>query len=93
MKQVMQRTARPTSSAVSTATSGHPTLVVLLAQGPDIATTSSQFFDDFSTGLKMDGVTVDPDQDRQHDDRRQPVRLLTGDAARTANRGLALRLE
>jgi hypothetical protein len=39
--------------------SGHPTLVVLLAQGPNIEATSSQFFDDFSTGLQMDGVTVD----------------------------------
>jgi hypothetical protein len=38
--------------------SGHPTLVVLLAQGPNIETTSNQFFNDFASGLQTDGVTV-----------------------------------
>ena len=38
---------------------GHPTLVVLLAQGAGIQATGDEFFDDFSTGLKGDGVTVD----------------------------------
>jgi hypothetical protein len=37
---------------------GHPTLIVLLAQGPDTGTTSSQFFDDFTGGLESDGLTV-----------------------------------
>ncbi len=37
---------------------GHPTLVVLLAQGPNIQTSSTQFFNDFTNGLKSDGVTV-----------------------------------
>lgn len=39
--------------------SGHPALVVLLAQDPSVETTSSQFFDDFSQGLQRDGFTVD----------------------------------
>jgi hypothetical protein len=38
---------------------GHPTLVLLLAQGPNIETSSRQFFNDFATGLLGDGVTVD----------------------------------
>jgi hypothetical protein len=40
-------------------TGGHPTLVVLLAQGPNIETSSTQFFNDFTSGLKSNGVTVD----------------------------------
>ncbi len=59
MKQVMLAYGATQVVSGVYGTSGRPTLVVLLAQGPDIATTSSQFFDDFSTGLKMDGVTVD----------------------------------
>lgn len=59
MKQVMLAYGATTVVSGVYGVSGHPTLVVLLAQGPDIASTSSQFFDDFSTGLKMDGVTVD----------------------------------
>jgi hypothetical protein len=59
MKQVMLAYGATTVVSGVYGTSGHPMLVVLLAQGPDIATTSSQFFADFSTGLKMDGVTVD----------------------------------
>jgi hypothetical protein len=38
---------------------GQPTLVVLLAQGPDTGTTSTQFFNDFASGLQSDGLTVD----------------------------------
>ena len=60
MKQVMLAYGATQVVSGVYGTSGHPTLVVLLAQGPDLATTSTQFFDDFSTGLKMDGVTVDP---------------------------------
>lgn len=37
---------------------GTPTLVVLLAQGPNIQTSSTQFFNDFTSGLKTEGVTV-----------------------------------
>jgi hypothetical protein len=37
---------------------GHPTLVVLLAQGPNIQTSSTQFFNDFASGLQSDGITV-----------------------------------
>jgi hypothetical protein len=60
MKQVMLAYGATEVVSGVYGTAGHPTLVVLLAQGPDIASTSTQFFDDFSTGLKMDGVTVDP---------------------------------
>jgi len=38
---------------------GHPTLVVLLAQGAGIEATGDEFFNDFSSGLKTQGVTVD----------------------------------
>ena len=38
---------------------GQPTLVVLLAQGPNIETSSTQFFNDFASGLQTDGVRVD----------------------------------
>jgi hypothetical protein len=37
---------------------GQPTLVVLLAQGANIETTSRQFFNDFASELQTDGVTV-----------------------------------
>ena len=37
---------------------GKPKLVVLLAQGPNIESSSSRFFSDFSTGLKTQGLTV-----------------------------------
>jgi hypothetical protein len=37
---------------------GRPTLVVLLAQGPNIETSTTHFFTDFTTGLKTQGVTV-----------------------------------
>jgi hypothetical protein len=39
--------------------SGRPSLLVLLAQGPNIETTTTQFFTDFAAGLKTQGVTVD----------------------------------
>lgn len=39
-------------------TGGHPMLVVLLAQGPDMETGSNQFFNDFASGLQSDGLTV-----------------------------------
>jgi hypothetical protein len=38
--------------------SGRATLIVLLAQGPNIETSTTQFFSDFTTGLKSQGVTV-----------------------------------
>ncbi len=38
---------------------GHPTLVVLLAQGAGIEAAGDEFFNDFSTGLQGQGVTVD----------------------------------
>jgi hypothetical protein len=59
MKQVMLANGATQVVSGVYGTSGRPTLVVLLAQGPNIATTSSQFFDDFSKGLQTDGVTVD----------------------------------
>ena len=37
---------------------GRAMLVVLLAQGPNIESSTSQFFKDFTTGLKTQGVTV-----------------------------------
>jgi len=58
MQKVMQvyGATRVVSGVYGTA--GHPTLVVVLAQGPGIQATSNEFFDDFSTGLQTDGVTV-----------------------------------
>ena len=38
---------------------GRPALVVLLAQGPNIETTTTQFFTDFTSGLQTQGVTVE----------------------------------
>ena len=38
---------------------GRASLLVLLAQGPNIETTTTQFFTDFAAGLKTQGVTVD----------------------------------
>ena len=38
---------------------GHPTLVVLLAQGASIKATGDEFYNDFSSGLQSQGVTVD----------------------------------
>jgi hypothetical protein len=38
---------------------GRPALVVLLAQGPSIETTSQQFFTDLANGLQASGMTVD----------------------------------
>jgi hypothetical protein len=38
---------------------GRPTLVVLLAQGPGIETTSQQLFNDLVGGLQTEGITVD----------------------------------
>jgi hypothetical protein len=37
---------------------GRATLVVLLAQGPNIEKSTNQFFTDFANGLKSQGVTV-----------------------------------
>ncbi len=37
---------------------GTPKLVVLFAQGPNIETSTSQFFTDFTAGLKTQGLTV-----------------------------------
>jgi len=37
---------------------GRPMLVLLLAQGSNIEATTTQFFSDFTTGFKTDGVTV-----------------------------------
>jgi hypothetical protein len=58
MKQVMLAYGATQVVSGVYGVSGHPMLVVVLAQGPDIQSTSSQFFDDFSSGLQMDGVTV-----------------------------------
>ncbi|HVC03623.1 MAG TPA: hypothetical protein VND88_03010 [Candidatus Acidoferrales bacterium] len=59
MKQVMLASGATQVVSGVYGVAGRPTLVVLLAQGPDIATTSTQFFNDFSSGLQRDGVTVD----------------------------------
>jgi hypothetical protein len=41
---------------------GRATLIVLLAQGPNIETSTTQFFSDFTAGLKSQGVTVNTTQ-------------------------------
>ena len=59
-------TAPHASSAASTAAPDAPTLVVLLAQGSNIETSTTQFFTDFTTGLKTQGVIVSSRRDDQH---------------------------
>ncbi|MHB8490068.1 MAG: hypothetical protein ACYDCS_12975 [Candidatus Dormibacteria bacterium] len=58
MQKVMQAhgATRVVSGAYGQA--GRPTLVVLLAQGPSIETSTNQFFSDFTTGLRTQGVIV-----------------------------------
>jgi hypothetical protein len=59
MQQVMQQDGATKVVSGVYGEAGHPMLVVLLAQGPNIETSTNQFFSDFTAGLKTDGVTVD----------------------------------
>jgi hypothetical protein len=59
MRQVMQQDGATHVVSGVYGSGGHATLVVLLAQGPNIETTTTQFFNDFTAGLKTQGVTVD----------------------------------
>jgi hypothetical protein len=59
MQVVMQQDGATRVVSGIYGTAGRPTLVVLLAQGPNIETTTKQFFTDFTAGLKGQGVTVD----------------------------------
>ncbi len=59
MQVVMQQDGATRVVSGVYGTSGRATLVVLLAQGPNIEATTKQFFTDFTAGLKSQGVTVD----------------------------------
>ena len=68
---------------------GRAALVVLLAQGPNIETTTTQFFTDFSSGSDA-GSDRRPHRDGQHHGRRRRLHLLTGDRPRSAGPAFAL---
>ena len=91
MQQVMQQhgATRVVSGVYGQA--GRATLVVLLAQGTNIETSTTQFFTDFTAGLKTQGVIVDR-QDAQHNHQRQHLHLLTRDRPGAADLGLAVRV-
>ena len=59
MQAVMQQDGATHVVAGIYGQAGRATLVVLLAQGPNIESTTSQFFTDSAAGLKTQGVTVD----------------------------------
>jgi hypothetical protein len=58
MQKVMQEQGATRVVSGVYGQAGRATLVVLLAQGPNIETSTNQFFSDFTTGLKTQGVTV-----------------------------------
>jgi hypothetical protein len=62
MQRVMQQDGATHVVTGVYGSAGRATLVVLLAQGPNIETTTTQFFTDFATGLKTQGVTVNSAQ-------------------------------
>jgi hypothetical protein len=59
MQAVMQQDGATSVVSGVYGQAGRAALVVLLAQGPNIETTTTQFFTDFAAGLKTQGVTVD----------------------------------
>jgi len=59
MQAVMQQHGATSVVSGVYGQAGRAALVVLLAQGPNIETTTTQFFTDFAAGLKTQGVTVD----------------------------------
>lgn len=58
MQQVMQEDGATHVVSGVYGKAGHAMLVVLLAQGPNIESSTNQFFNDFTTGLKTQGVSV-----------------------------------
>jgi hypothetical protein len=58
MQQVMEEDGATHVVSGVYGTAGRAMLVVLLAQGPNIGTSTDQFFSDFTTGLKTQGVSV-----------------------------------
>ena len=58
MQAVMQQNGATRVVSGVYGQAGRASLVVLLAQGPNIETTTTQFFTDFAAGLKTQGVTV-----------------------------------
>jgi hypothetical protein len=58
MQQVMQEDGATHVVSGVYGKAGHTMLVVLLAQGPNIESSTTQFFNDFTTGLKTQGVSV-----------------------------------
>ncbi|MFZ2032434.1 MAG: hypothetical protein WAW53_01620 [Candidatus Dormiibacterota bacterium] len=58
MQAVMQQNGATRVVSGVYGRAGRASLVVLLAQGPNIETTTTQFFTDFAAGLKTQGVTV-----------------------------------
>ena len=59
MQKVMQQDGATHVVSGVYGAAGQATLVVLLAQGPNIETSTTQFFTDFTTELKTQDVTVD----------------------------------
>jgi hypothetical protein len=58
MQQVMQKDGATHVVSGVYGKAGRVMLVVLLAQGPNIESSTNQFFSDFTTGLKTQGVSV-----------------------------------
>lgn len=58
MRQVMQKDGATHVVSGVYGKAGRAMLVVLLAQGPNIETSTNQFFNDFTTGLKTQGLNV-----------------------------------
>ena len=59
MQKVMQQQGATRVVSGVYGADGRATLVVLLAQGSNIETSTNQFFSDFTDGLRTQGVTVD----------------------------------
>jgi hypothetical protein len=58
MQKVMMQSGATTVVSGVYGAQGQAIVVVLLAQGPDIESSTKQFFSDFTSGLKNEGVTV-----------------------------------
>jgi hypothetical protein len=58
MQQVMQKDGATHVVSGVYGKDGRAMIVVLLAQGPNIETSTNQFFNDFATGLKTQGMSV-----------------------------------
>lgn len=58
MQKVMMQSGATTVVSGVYGEQGQAVVVVLLAQGPNIESSTKQFFSDFTSGLKTEGVTV-----------------------------------